>query len=167
MRSQREAGMLLTIASKNNEPDVLEAFEQNPEMPLQIGHFVARRINWESKADNLSALAKELNLGLDSFIFVDDNPKECAEVESGVPEVLSVPLPLAAEKTRDFLKHVWAFDHSAVTGEDRSRSASYAQSIEFGAEMRSTANLEQLIAGLGLSVRITPLTAGRIPRVPQ
>ena len=167
MLKQRQAGMLLTMASKNNEPDVIEAFERNPDMPLQIGHFVARRINWESKADNLAALAKELNLGLDSFIFVDDNPKECAEVESGVPEVLSVPLPVAAEKTRDFLKHVWAFDHAAVTGEDRSRSASYAQSLQFGAEMRSTANLEQFIAGLGLSVRITPPTAARIPRVAQ
>lgn len=167
MLRQREAGMLLTIASKNNEPDVLEAFERNPQMPLRIGHFVARRINWESKADNLSALAKELNLGIDSFIFVDDNPKECAEVESGLPEILTVPLPVAPEKTRDFLKHVWAFDHAPVTAEDRLRSTSYAHSLQFGAEMRSTANLEQFIAGLGLSVRITPLTAGRIPRVAQ
>jgi HAD superfamily phosphatase (TIGR01681 family) len=82
MLKQRQAGMLLTMASKNNEPDVIEAFERNPGMPLELDHFVAWRINWESKADNLAALAKELNLGLDSFIFVDDNPKECAEVES-------------------------------------------------------------------------------------
>jgi FkbH-like protein len=167
MLKQRQAGMLLTIASKNNEPDVIEAFVRNPGMPLHLDDFVAWRINWESKADNLAALAKELNLGLDSFIFVDDNPKECAEVESSVPEVLTVPLPVAIEETRDFLKHVWAFDQAAVTDEDRRRSASYAQSQRFGAEMRSTANLEQFMAGLGLSVRIAPLEAERLPRVAQ
>jgi FkbH-like protein len=167
MLKQRQAGKLLTMASKNNEPDVIEAFERNSGMPLQLENFVAWRINWESKADNLAALAKELNLGLDSFIFVDDNPKECAEVESSVPEVLTVPLPTAIEETRDFLKHVWAFDHAAVTDEDRRRSASYAQSQKFGAEMRSTANIEQFMAGLGLSVRIAPLVAERLSRVAQ
>jgi FkbH-like protein len=167
MRKQREAGMLLTMASKNNEPDVVEAFERNPGMPLQLEHFAAWRINWESKADNLAALAKELNLGLDSFIFVDDNPKECAEVESSVPEVLSVPLPVAPEETRDFLKHVWAFDHVTVTDEDRKRSAYYEQSQRFGAEKKSTASIEQFMAGLGLSVRIAPLVAERLPRVAQ
>jgi FkbH-like protein len=167
MQKQREAGMLLTLASKNNEPDVVEAFERNPGMPLRLDHFVARRINWDSKADNLAALARELNLGLDSFIFVDDNPKECAEVESSVPEVLSVPLPAALEETRDFLKHVWAFDHATVTDEDRKRSAYYEQSQRFVAEKKSTASIEQFIAGLGLSVRIAPLVAERLPRVAQ
>ena len=167
MLKQRQAGMLLAMASKNNEPDVIETFVRNSGMPLHLDDFVAWRINWESKADNLAALAKELNLGLDSFIFVDDNPKECAEVDSSAPEVLTVPLPAAIEETRDFLKHVWAFDHAAVTDEDRRRSASYAQSQRFGAEMRSTANLEQFMAGLGLSVRIAPLEAERLPRVAQ
>src|SRR5580700_716927 len=56
MLKQRDAGMLLTMVSKNNEPDVLEAFERNPEMPLQRRHFTAWRIDWESKADNLARL---------------------------------------------------------------------------------------------------------------
>jgi len=93
MLRQRETGMLLTMASNNNETEVIEAFEHNPEMPLGLRHFAAWRINWESKTENLMALAKELDLGLDSFIFVDDNAKECAEAESGAPEVLAVPLP--------------------------------------------------------------------------
>jgi FkbH-like protein len=167
MLKQRQAGMLLSMASKNNEPDVIEAFARNSGMPLQLDDFVAWRINWESKADNLAALAKELNLGLDSFIFVDDNPKECAEVESSVTEVLTVPLPAVIEETRDFLKHIWAFDHAAITDEDRRRSASYAQSQRFGAEVQSTANLEHFMAGLELSVRIAPLEAERLPRVAQ
>src|SRR6185369_6892765 len=95
MRRQRAAGMLLALASKNNESDVLEVFERHPEMPLQLAGFAARRIDWQSKADNLAALAGELNVGLDSFILVDDNPMECAEVETSAPEVSTLPLPEA------------------------------------------------------------------------
>ena len=69
--------MLLALCSKNNEEDVVETFRAHPEMPLRLEDFVARRINWETKSANLAALAEELELGLDSFILVDDNPKEC------------------------------------------------------------------------------------------
>ena len=167
MLEQRQAGVLLTIASKNNDPDVVEAFERNPDMPLQLSHFVARRVNWESKADNLATLAAELDLGLDSFIFVDDNPKECAEVETGVPEVLSVPLPADPEQIPDFLRHVWAFDHAVITDADRERNASYTRAQGFAAGMRSTSNLRQFMAGLELKVRIAPLTPAELPRAAQ
>ena len=85
MLAQRDAGMLLCLSSKNNEQDVLETFRANPRMPLQPEHFVARRINWEPKSAHLVSLAGELNLGLDSFIFVDDNPTECAELAGPLP----------------------------------------------------------------------------------
>ena len=85
--------MLLTMASKNNERDVIETFEQNPEMPLQLRHFVTSRLNWEPKAANIESMAAELSLGVDSFIFVDDNPKETAELSESLPQVLSLTLP--------------------------------------------------------------------------
>ncbi len=97
MLQQRQAGMLLTMASKNNESDVIEVFERRPDMPLQLRHFADWRIDWEPKEDSLAALAKDLNVGLDTFILVDDNPKECAEVENSAPEVLTVPLPITAD----------------------------------------------------------------------
>jgi len=167
MLQQRDAGTLLTMASKNNESDVLEVFEQRPDMPLQLRHFAAWRIDWEPKEDSLAALAKELNVGLDTFILVDDNPKECAEVENSAPEVLTVPLPTAPEEIGHFLKHVWAFDHPALTDADHKRSDYYDQARRFGAEMRRTSNLEQFMAGLQLRVRIERCGADRIPRVAQ
>ncbi len=91
--AQREAGMLLAIASKNNFRDVQETFDAHPEFPLRLEHFAAWRIDWNPKPVNLASLASELNVGLDSFIFLDDNPKECAEVASSAPEVLSIALP--------------------------------------------------------------------------
>ena len=97
MADQRESGMLLTMASKNNEQDVLDTFAAHPEMPLNLRHFTSWRLNWLPKSENLVSLAEELGLGLDSFIFVDDNPKECAELSGALPEVLTLALPADIE----------------------------------------------------------------------
>jgi FkbH-like protein len=167
MLDQRESGMLLVLASKNNEQDVLDTFAENPDMPLSMRHFVTWHLNWDSKPDNLTAIAAELSLGLDSFVFVDDNPKECAEVEQGAPEVLTLALPPDIAETPHFLDHVWAFDHPVITEEDRNRNAYYAQGQEFGREARRAKNLADFIASLGLRVDIEPLTEERISRVAQ
>jgi FkbH-like protein len=167
MLDQRECGMLLALASKNNEQDVIETFAENPHMPLQMRHFAAWRLNWDSKPENLASLAEELSLGLDSFIFVDDNPKECAEVEEAASEVLSLTLPEDIARTPHFLNHVWAFDHPVVTEEDRNRNVYYAQEQEFGREIRRAANLAEFVAGLRLQVRIAPVTQDRLARVAQ
>ncbi len=167
MAAQRAAGMLLCLCSKNNEEDVLETFEAHPEMPLKIGDFAARRINWDSKALNLSELAAELSLGLASFIFVDDNPKECTEVEAHCPDVLALALPPRAEDIPAFLEHVWAFDHARVTEEDRRRAAMYAQQAERARLERQSASFEEFLASLKLEVRIAPAAADQIPRVAQ
>lgn len=167
LRNQWESGALLCMVSKNNEQDVLDTFAAHPSMPLQLSHFVSNRINWEPKADNLRSLAEELSLGLDSFIFLDDNPKECAEVAEGAPEVLALPLPERIEETPRFLNHVWAFDRPVVTEEDRQRNASYAQTLEFGREVKRARNLEEFVAGLNLQVRIEPVSASVLPRAAQ
>ncbi len=167
MLAQRERGMLLTIASKNNERDVIETFAANPAMPLQPAHFVARRINWDNKSESLGSLAGELDLGLDSFIFIDDNPLECAEVKSALPEVLCLTLPHEGETTAQFLHHVWAFDHPALTEEDLHRNAYYEQSQQFGQALRSTANLERFYATLNLRVTAKELGRTQLARAAQ
>ena len=74
MIRQMQAGMLLCLCSKNNEQDVLEVFDTRTDMPLKREHLVSWRINWQSKSENIKSLANELNLGLDSVIFIDDSP---------------------------------------------------------------------------------------------
>jgi FkbH-like protein len=154
MAAQRDAGMLLALCSKNNEEDVLQTFSAHPYMPLGWDDFAARRINWEPKAQNLSELAEELQLGLDTFILVDDNPKECTEAQSGCPEVLVLPLPSDAREIRAFLRHVWVFDRARVTTEDRQRAAMYAQQAERVRLERSAPSLEDFLASLRLVVTI-------------
>ncbi|MCX6624663.1 MAG: HAD-IIIC family phosphatase, partial [Acidobacteria bacterium] len=165
---QRDAGMLLAMASKNNEEDVLETFRLHPESPLQPEHFTAWRLNWDSKADSLVSLSEELGLGLDSFIFIDDNAKECAEVSDALPEVLAVTLPEPIDGTGHLLRHLWAFDHPrTITEEDRLRSLSYRQSREFHLATRSAIDLEQFMASLGLDVRAGMATPDNLARVAQ
>lgn len=165
--AQREAGMLLAIASKNNFEDVRETFDAHPEFPLRLEHFAAWRIDWNPKPANLASLAAELNVGLDTFIFLDDNPKECAEVAASAPEVLSIALPANLEELPAFLAHIWAFDHPSVTEEDRRRAEMIARSLEFSRAAQAAASLDDFIASLNLRVDVQPLDAERLPRAAQ
>ncbi len=168
MMLERHAdGLLLCLCSKNNEEDVLETFREHPEMPLKLEHFVARRVNWEPKSANLVSLADELNLGLDSFVFIDDNPKECAEVAADCPEVLALPLPAVAAEIPGFLKHVWALDRRRATAEDRQRQELYAQRAERLRHQRQASSLREFLASLELEIRIQPISAAALPRAAQ
>ena len=167
MAERRRAGLLLALCSKNNDEDVDATFRAHPEMPLGTGDFVARRINWDSKAGNLASLADELELGLDTFILVDDNPKEVQEVRAGAPPVLALLLPARAEEIPEFLAHVWAFDRARVTEEDCRRSEMYVQRAERARVARSSASLEDFLASLELEVRIAPMEPAQVERVAQ
>lgn len=167
MRAQIDSGMLLAVASKNNEDDVLETFAVHPEMPLRPEHFIAMRANWEPKSENLAQLSEDLQLGLDTFILVDDSAEQCAEMQAGSPEVLALPLPEPAENIPEFLKHVWAFDHARVTAEDRSRTALYSQQAERARLERQAGSIEEFINSLRLDVRIAPIAPEQLLRVAQ
>ena len=167
MLAQHAQGMLLTLCSKNNVEDVLDTFRLHPEMALRMDHFAAWRINWSSKPANLAALAEELELGLDSFILVDDNPRECREVEAAYPQVLSLALPQHDEEIPEFLRHVWAFDRLRVTEEDRTRPAMYAQELHRQRAENQAASLEDFLRNLRLEVRIAPMSPKDLARVAQ
>ncbi len=167
MLAQRDAGMLLCLASKNNPDDVEETFRLHPEMPLRPQHFIATRVNWEPKSRNLRELSDELELALDSFILIEDSAKESSEVQSGCPEVLTLTLPFDASEIPVFLKHVWAFDHLRITEEDQLRNELYAQRIERGRAEKQAGSLAEFVASLQLEVRIGAMTPEQLPRVAQ
>jgi FkbH-like protein len=166
MVEQASQGVLLCLCSKNDESDVLDVFEQRPDMVLKRDHLVTWRINWEPKSENIRALAQELNVGLDSFIFLDDNPVECAEVQAGCPEVLTLRLPIDGDIV-GFIEHVWAFDHLSVTSEDQQRTAMYKQEIERGRFQKQAMTIEEFLAGLDLQIKISEPAPTQISRVAQ
>jgi FkbH-like protein len=163
---QAARGFLVCLCSKNEERDVLEVLECRTEMPLKREHLVSWRINWEPKSGNLRALARELNLGLDSFVFIDDNPVECAEVRANCPEVLTLQLP-AADEVEPFLRHLWVFDRLKVTSEDRQRTEMYRQNVERARFQQQASNFQEFLAGLQVNVRIEEPSSEQVPRVAQ
>ena len=165
--ARHEAGLLVCLCSKNNEADVAEVFARRPDMVLRREQVVAWRVNWESKSENVRSLARELDLGLDSFIFLDDNPVECAEVEANCPGVLSLVLPPRAEDLPRFLKHVWAFDRLQTTEEDRRRTTLYRQNSERERFRRESPSLDDFWEGLGLQVRVAAAAPEESERLSQ
>jgi FkbH-like protein len=165
--AQQAAGMLLCLCSKNNEQDVLDVFARHPDMRLKREHLVAWRINWQAKSQNLRSLSEELQLSLESFIFIDDNPLECAEVQASCREVLIFPLPQDLGRLAHLLRHFWAFDHLRVTAEDKKRTVLYEQQLQRQAFQKESSTLKDFLEGLKLHVQIAPLEEAQLNRVTQ
>jgi len=164
---EQERGTLVCLASKNAERDVFDVFEKRArEMALKPEFIVAHRINWKSKPENVASLAGELNLGLDSFVFIDDNPVECAHMKSALPQVVTLQLPPEEEIAR-FLAHLWVFDRATVTFEDTRRTHMYRENAARQSFEDSTADMGDFIASLNLVIDIAPPEEGEWPRVAQ
>lgn len=167
MIAQHAAGKLICLCSKNSEEDIVRVFEERQEMFLKREHIVSWRIDWQPKSENIKSLAEELGLGLDSFIFIDDNPVECAEVKAHTPEVTVFRLPEDAENIERFLKHNWAFDQIKITAEDQKRTELYKKNIERENFRKELPSLEDFLRGLELDIKILPALPGQLPRVSQ
>lgn len=146
-------GALVCIASKNAEADVLRVFDERPDMLLARRHVVAHRINWELKSANLRSLARELNLGLDSFVFLDDNPVECGLMQEMLPEVVTLQLK-SPEAAASLLANLWTFDKASVTQEDARRTEMYRQNAEREQLESSAADIGAFLASLQLQIEV-------------
>jgi FkbH-like protein len=166
-----QRGIILAINSKNNEADALEALEHHPDMLLRPCHFAAMRINWLDKVENLRSIAEQLNIGLDSMVFMDDNPAECALVRARLPDVLTVQLPNDPAQFRHVLLELTDFDTLYLTEEDRRRGRLYAQRRERAQweaqRTDSPGGLEDHLARLGLIVDVSLPDEFALPRVVQ
>ncbi|MBC7888347.1 MAG: amino acid adenylation domain-containing protein [Ferruginibacter sp.] len=162
-----QEGFLLVICSKNNEADVWEVFDRHPGMKLKREHIAAHRINWEPKPGNLLSIAGDLNLGLNSFIFLDDSEFETEQMSIQCPEVLSINLPVEASEFKTFLDHIWAFDHFHVTDEDAKRNKMYQVEKQRKEEQVKYGSLAGFLESLDISVNINSITANEIERAVQ
>lgn len=163
---EQSKGTLLCLASKNSEQDVLDVFAQRSDMALRLDHVLALRVNWLAKSANLESLARQFGLGLDSFVFLDDSPIECAEMRAALPEVLTLQLP-PEEEIEKFLSNLWAFDKLTVTAEDQRRTSMYRENAARDSLEESTTNIAEFIASLELFIDISPPRDDEWPRVAQ
>lgn len=161
-------GVLLALCSKNNPEDALHAIRSHPAMRLREEHFAAMRINWDDKASNLRSLAEELNIGLDSMVFVDDSPVERSWVREAIPEVYVPDWPDDPSDYKDALLELAAehFVKFAITAEDLNRGEQYRQQARRSLAAK-TASLEDFYRSLQMRVTIAPATAATVPRIAQ
>lgn len=125
--SLQQRGFILALCSKNNPEDVNEVFLNHPQQLLKSEHFAAQRVNWLPKPDNLISLSQELNLGLDSFIFVDDSDYECSAVRHALREVEVVQVPTRPTEIPACLDTLARLEIVSLTPEDLEKTAMYAQ----------------------------------------
>ena len=167
LKRLKERGLLLVVVSRNEERDVRDVFTRHPGMVLQEDDIAAWRVNWQHKSENLRELADELNLGLDSFVFVDDDPATRLEVKTRVPEVHVVPLPADAAAYCETLDRLWLFDGAEATEEDATRTEKARQERSRREEHGAAASLDEFLARLDLEVELRAAGDGDWPRVAQ
>lgn len=167
LRGLQRRGILLTLCTKNNESDVWAAFDQNPGMILRKDDLAGWAINWARKSDNLRSLAKALNVGIDSVVFVDDSPVECAEVRANTPGVEVIALPEDPADFIDAVESTGLFDRLTITGEDLDRHRGYAAERVREGVRRTAGSLDDYLKTLNLSVRIFTPSAEDLPRIAQ
>ena len=167
LRGYRDRGVLLAIASKNNEADVAELFASHRDMVLRPDDFAARQIHWNDKASSLRAIAKELEIGVDSLAFFDDNPVERAWVREQLPEVTVIDVPVDPSRYVDALDDCGAFDHLVVTAEDRQRAEQYRTEVVRRDLERTSGSLEEFLRALQMKITIGGVDAQTMPRVAQ
>lgn len=164
---QFDSGRLICLVSKNIESDVKAVFDDNPQMLLSWDKLTTWKINWSPKSENLKSLARELDLGLDSMIFIDDNPVEIAEVKANCPEVLAIQLPADEAEFSSLLNHIWALDKLQVTAEDKLRTKSYRDNAKRNQLQSASASFESFLKSLDLRIDIGELPLESIPRTAQ
>ncbi len=162
-------GVILGIVSKNNEADALEVFEKHEHMVLRRQDFAATRINWSPKAQGIAELAQDLDIGIDSMVFVDDNPVEREAIRAALPEVTVPEFPADTSELSAFAEQLYAdlFFVLEATEEDKRRTESYLANARRAAERSSATSLEDFLSGLRTKVSLHRAREEDIARAAQ
>lgn len=160
-------GVILAVNSKNNPEDVDRVFIERSSMVLNKEHFAAMRINWQDKATNMRSLAQELNIGLDSFVFIDDDPVNRAMIKELCPEVEVVDLPEDPSLYVKTLNELDVFHTLQLTPEDLERGKMYAQEQQRKVFENVTGDVSEYLRALNITVTIEQANSLTIPRIAQ
>jgi len=166
LKQLKDRGLLLTVVSRNEEADVQRVFREHPGMVLRGEDITAWSVNWNSKAENLRELADKLRLGIDSFVFLDDDPAVRAEVAMRLPGIHVVPLPVDPSLYCETLEKLWIFD-GMQTDADRTRTQLMQEEQQRDSVKHSAASLEEYLTSLDLEVEVREPLEGEWARVAQ
>ena len=162
-----KSGILLGLASKNNEEDVWSVFDNHSQMVLSKGDFISSKINWDDKASSLLQISAELDLNLDSFVFWDDNPFERDQMRQRLPKVVTIEPPAAVELWPKFLKELELFSNFYITDEDLSKQSQYKSRIEFQKLQKKSEGESSYLRKIKLSATLLPINEQNLSRAEQ
>jgi FkbH-like protein len=165
--SLKERGILLAVCSKNEHARAIEPFEKHPEMVLRAGDFVSIKANWEPKCDNLWRIAAELHLGIESFVFVDDDPAEIEIVRQFAPTVSTILLSGDPADYVGELQDCRLFEPQSITGEDGNRTAQYRAERERQTLLASDSDIDAYLESLAMEMVIREFALVDVPRLAQ
>lgn len=163
----KRRGILLAVCSKNNEDTAKEPFEKHPETVLRLEDFAAFVANWENKAQNIRQIQQTLNIGMDSFVFLDDNPFERNLVREMLPEVTVPELPEDPALVPAFVKGLHLFEAVSFSEEDAARTAQYQAEASRTAAQASFTSYEDYLVSLNMQGEILPFDSFHYPRIAQ
>ena len=161
----RHRGILLAVCSKNNRDEAMSVLQNHSGMLLRQEHFAAFRINWQDKAANLREIAAELNVGIDSIAFLDDNPVERDRIRKGLPEVKVLALPDHPQGYAATIRDCPLFERLSLSTEDREHTRLYHEQQKRAELAQSVGSLEDFYRSLDQEVSISPVTPEMLTRV--
>jgi FkbH-like protein len=167
LKSLTSRGILLGIVSKNEETTALEAINKHPEMVLKLNDFAGWKINWQDKAQNIVDLVSDLNLGLQSAVFIDDNPVERARVRESLSEVFVPEWPDDSMLYKSSLLNLRSFDTPSISKEYIERTKMYANEQQRTDLKSSLSSLDDWLASLDIKVNVEELNEANLQRITQ
>ena len=160
-------GIILAINSKNNFDDAMKVINEHPNMILRKKNFASIQINWDDKAQNLKQIAEEINIGLNSIVFFDDDKINRERIKKEFPEVLTIEIPDDPSQFSSILKNLNDFNVLQRTDEDIKRGQMYAQQRERKELEKSISNLDDFLEQLDIKVKMKNSNEFLIPRISQ
>ena len=169
LKELQKSGVMLAICSKNNLSDVEEVWAKREDMILRKEDFVAMRINWQDKVTNIRELAKELNIGLDAMVFVDDSPTERELVRQQLPMVVVPEFPKQPYDLLTLYRELEDnyFGTYRLTEEDKQKTKQYIANAQRAQAHASVANMDDYLRSLDMKLQIRQVTDVTLPRVAQ
>ncbi len=162
-----DRGVILSVCSKNNKADAIEVFEKHPKILLKLDHIACFVVNWENKPTNITFIANSLNIGLESMVFIDDNPVERENVRRYLPVVAVPEMPEDPSLYTRTLSQAGYFELPKYTKEDLFRNENYQNNIKVKKLLSNRIDIQDGLAAIGMQLELKPFDAMGRNRIEQ
>lgn len=167
VKKLKQRGIIICVASKNDERTAKEPFERHPDMILKLDDIAVFQANWETKVDNIRTIQRILNIGFDSMVFLDDNPFERNIIRENIPDITVPELP---ENPEDYLEYLYGlnlFETASYSDEDKDRTKQYQVEAKRVSFSKTFTNESDYLKSLNMVSTVSCFTKFNIPRVAQ